>query len=1068
MALSKKCYATKDSLFAYRESGGVNLGGGQDDHLPVGYNPGYRFRSGIVFGLDWTGVKQIVSASLNLKVASQAHMEYGSDPDVYVERATESWTENSYRSSYDSPAGAGWYNATTAWPGPAVTTTGRATWDVNPTEDGWVSVDISDIVEAWAPTTVKKRDGTAGGAASNYGVVLRGVAGDTSTDDTIEFYSRHTANDPYVLIVYSSNTAPTAPTLVKVDGKTTGTSDITDTTPVVTFTGHDADVGDTLSKYDIQIDTTTDNGVAPDWTALAWEAVGGTSGIVDQTVTRTVGTALTSGQWYALRCRTYDAANAQGAWSATFWFRVNAVPTVGTLVPTPGSVAETWNRDATALWTLGGSHAKPVLGFTPADAAGDKITDYEVRIKTSAGGAAVHTADKDNSTPSTALPWTQGVARTVKVNYAILNETTYYWDVRVQDENGTWSNYSGEQTFMVRWGQARYSFQPGATSSNWTWSTGPVNATDQGDASFLFGSASTSTGTPGTWYADIAAAEAAKGTNGWMHVAVRLTAWGVSICTAELTSMRFTYLGAASTPNHWQASGAAGTWTLDSAVRRYGSRSFRCRTDGVTSGNTYVIPYRMTTGDDVPVLPNTSYTFSGWIKTQAAMTNPVRLRLYQAGANTVLRASSAALYDSAAEEGSQDGWVRLSVTYTTLSNEYLIRPMVHYNQGTLASDTFWVDALKLEEGPIATAWSPGYVGQAVVLDAQGVVVDGTAGGTFRMRGSGGTTRDTVELGANGLIVGGDTVIQSPATDELRVGLVDTGGPAKLHVSGDVTTGQPGGELRLDGGGVNRDYWLRNENTVLYVGSTSLNDSVALDDSGGTSPPGSLVDTGAAQLVVGGYVDAVRDGAASRSMFRGFIGPTDTQPAIQLSVDASSRPQIQLGAGGSTAEDITLYRLAANELALGAGDMLTANVPGAAYEAGAAQTIAAAGTSTNLGWGTKLYDTGDSYNATNRYWLVPSGKGGLYLIAGSCNVVNQTAGSANHTRWFLFKGGVEQPGILAQVHGTAGTNASQTFARLVVLAAGNTVSIRAGVFGAQADVSLTAIQIVRLHADGFMT
>lgn len=195
-----------DALIA--TTGALNLGAGADLHLPVsgGYG-GYDIRSLVKFALTWTDVTQIVSAKLYLKQSDQAHLVFGSSPRMYVERITGTWTEGTAKASTEG--GSGWSSSNAVvWPGPATTTTGRVDTSstLNRTENRWVNIDITDIVEAWAPATVLKRDGTAGGAASNYGVMLKSINEAATTNDT-EFYARESSGDPYLVLTYRTATA---------------------------------------------------------------------------------------------------------------------------------------------------------------------------------------------------------------------------------------------------------------------------------------------------------------------------------------------------------------------------------------------------------------------------------------------------------------------------------------------------------------------------------------------------------------------------------------------------------------------------------------------------------------------------------------------------------------------------------------------------------------------------------------------------------------------------------------------------------------------------------------------
>jgi hypothetical protein len=87
--------------------------------------------------------------------------------------------------------------------------------------------------------------------------------------------------------------------------------------------------------------------------------------------------------------------------------------------------------------------------------------------------------------------------------------------------------------------------------------------------------------------------------------------------------------------------------------------------------------------------------------------------------------------------------------------------------GGTAGAKAWFDGIKLEESTVATPWSPAAIG-ATVIDAGGVQIDGFKGGVFRYKGTTGGTRDTVEGGPSGLILGGDTEITAPADGSIAV------------------------------------------------------------------------------------------------------------------------------------------------------------------------------------------------------------------------------------------------------------------------------------------------------------
>jgi hypothetical protein len=82
----------------------------------------------------------------------------------------------------------------------------------------------------------------------------------------------------------------------------------------------------------------------------------------------------------------------------------------------------------------------------------------------------------------------------------------------------------------------------------------------------------------------------------------------------------------------------------------------------------------------------------------------------------------------------------------------------------------WFDALKLEASTVVTAWTPGFVGKGVTMDAGGIMVDASpeGGATFRLQGSAGGGRDRIELGVNGLKFGGDIEMYSPSAGRITI------------------------------------------------------------------------------------------------------------------------------------------------------------------------------------------------------------------------------------------------------------------------------------------------------------
>ena len=726
-----------------------DLGSGKCAHLPVGLGSGVVQRALLQFSLNWSGVTAITSAQLHIRVSDHYHVA----PDsisVYVQRLTGSWTENS--------AGHPATTAATAYPGPAAVGAGQVTASIPSTANSWRTIDITAIVTAWAAS------GIGGGGQGNYGIRL--ISTSEGSNGAVEFWSRESGSDPYISLTYESNTAPSAPTLTApVSG-----SIIVGTVATLGFT-HSDPQGDVCAAYDVEVDATTGNGVAPDWASPAWSSYASTTGINGNYVTRATG-ALTRGQWYGWRARTKDPAGLWSPWSALRYFKINSLPVATPTSPAAGGFAVVRNLHDLAVWTAAGSHAQSRYGWSFSDADGQAQSGYRVRLYSAATGGTL-LADTDHVTSS---------AKTHDGATPFVNGTQYWWTIEVWDTSGESSDECARSAFKVRWAQAIYEYQPtgGVNTSGWAFSAGAVSG---GSAAFLY---ATATGAGGAgrsaWKSTIGSLTPAA----YLNVLVRLSS--LSASQPSLADMTFSYLASAILPDRWSFGGAV--WRLDPSVRRFGIQSLCCQPDG--AGTSYTArPYRLTPGDDVLVQPGVTYTLSGRIKTDGVLHSGAAafIAAYALGWDDPL-AYTASVTDSSA---SPDGWQPVSCTFMVPPGQTTVMiSAVYYDATPTSGDTVWFDGFKLEEGTVATAWTPGFVGDAVVLDANGVAIDGSAGGIFRLRGNAGGARDVVELGANGLVLGGDVAVSSPTTGKLLVdGRFVVADKTALSVDGEIVLSERG-------------------------------------------------------------------------------------------------------------------------------------------------------------------------------------------------------------------------------------------------------------------------------------
>jgi hypothetical protein len=387
--------ANKSSLFA--KTGSSELGGGQDKHLPVGGSwNGYTFRSAVRFATDWSGMKTIQSAVLWMKTSSAVHLAFSSDPDIYVARATSDWTANNSSSSADG--GGGWSTAATNYPGPSLTTTGQVNKDVSTAEQTWISVDISTIVRAWAPTSVE-----GGGGAANYGVVLYGVA----SGDLTEFNSAESTVPPYIVVTYATDTAPVA--------TMTGPTGVQGTRPTLAGTAVDAE-GDPITNVHVEVSQGATVVYQADLGAVAspWSHVP---------------TADLPGGALTVRA-VAGAGGLTGAYSAALAFTVDRPPVVGAFTSPPAS----------------GSNRRPPITFGTSDPDGNATTAWDLQVYATSGGVAA------GSPVYQALAQTSGISagQVTHTPTADLPGGALVVRARVQSGPGAlWSAWSADYPFVV-------------------------------------------------------------------------------------------------------------------------------------------------------------------------------------------------------------------------------------------------------------------------------------------------------------------------------------------------------------------------------------------------------------------------------------------------------------------------------------------------------------------------------------------------------------------------------------------------------------------------------------------
>lgn len=428
---------SKDARIA--DNGGTSLGAGASDYNPIGLYSGYLYRTLLGFSYSFTGMTAITSAILHMKTSTQFYVAFGSDPDLYVQRLTSSWSEGTAVSLSGS-------NAVTWDNQPTATSSNQATVDVPVTETTEFTVDITDlIVDAF-------------NAGVFYGLRLRAVDETTATDVT-EIWAREgsTSHDPWIVVTYSTNTAPNAPTGLAP----TGDAVVNSLTPTFTGTFSDPNSGDTMSGVEIEV--TNDAGTTVMWSSGMLTASGTSFSKVY------AGSALTGNTFYKWRARTKDNSGAIGAWSTYQRFKANSVPSSPTV-----ALAESPTSDIKTLTpTFQLTHNDP-------DATDTNAYKYQIILETSGGSAVWDSGEVTLGTPA------NSVSR-VYNGPALSWQTSYQWKARTQDSNGAWSAYSSYQTFTTHTTAIPINLAPtGDTTAS---STTPTLTGGRGDSNDTLSSA---------------------------------------------------------------------------------------------------------------------------------------------------------------------------------------------------------------------------------------------------------------------------------------------------------------------------------------------------------------------------------------------------------------------------------------------------------------------------------------------------------------------------------------------------------------------------------------------------
>lgn len=738
---AQRDFPAEFSTAMYRRTDGQYKWGGGDEHLPVGVGAaGNTFRAHIRFALDWTGIAKITSAQLIFTISPKLHLD---DRDgnitVYVGYDGAAPPENN---AYGTVCGGGGFLAGT-WDSYANT---DSTYIAGTMQSYWsYGVNVINALGEQAPASVQRADGSPGGGRANTGITI------SDEGKQFEIWSYRagvrtgsTAYRPIIRVNYElANEAPYTPSITTASGTITA-----DTTPDISAWAPGDIDGDTLTEAILEYGVAGGNGSGPTYGSTVGMGISG--GGAGAGATLTASPSITPGSWISYRCRVKDEHGAWSAYSATRYIYVNRAPSVSV---TPGVLAIT-NLAEVAEWTSGGAHAKPRVRLTVSDPDGDYLNAYRLIIRSSAGGTAVYDSGE------VGCWWASGAVVDLSPNVGLINGTSYYVTAYVRDTVGQWSAVSAEQTVRVRWSQAIYQANPGAGSGSYSFASGPVSGSSS-SVVFLYRSATGAAGAgAGAWRGSIGEVDGST----WVNILVRLAIGTDTGTPTALGAMTFGYLGTAQGADQWTFVGFDSTsWALANDVRRYGTRSMRFQRETASPTPTWTIG-RTTNGDvydTVPVVAGETYTVSCWVK---ATLSDGSFRVEVVG-NDIIFAATENVDDTSAY---LDGWRRIQKTFIVpLGVTSLEVRLTYVATSDGVGDTLWVDAVQVEEGPVASIWSPGRAG-AVVMDVGGIAVDASKGASFRLRGVAGGARDNIELGSNGLVFGGDVNVYSGTAGVLTV------------------------------------------------------------------------------------------------------------------------------------------------------------------------------------------------------------------------------------------------------------------------------------------------------------
>jgi len=649
---------------------GSNMGAGVGDYTPFGTYSGYNYRTFIGWSSpSWSGWTKITKATLYCRNSTQYYVAFGSSPSAYIDLITESWSEGSSSSLSTGNA--------TVHPGPSTSSANRVSKNTGATEGAWWSADITGIINQAHPGTF-------------YGVRI--IAQSTSAADVGEIYADDSSSEPYIVIEYETNRVPNTPVVTEPPLGLT-----LDTAPDFQFSASDPDAGNTLKNYDIQV------ALDSAFTSLVWNIATQTAGIAGWAVgpIAYAGTALVPGTTYYYRVRVRDQSDATSAYSATRTFQLNKPPEiVGADLPYGGAnhVAPITNL-ADLVTTLA---PKPRFVFTPRSPVGSPVTGYQVEVQTLAGAAVATETDATTRASGTAVTHNFGTALT--------NLSSYRVRFRAQDALEGYGPWSAFTTFAVKYAQAIYDLNMPSASAITT-----ALVLGAGKAQLLYRTATGAGGAGASaWSPNVPATVPAR-----LNVMLRTASEGSAPAQPKVTTFTISYQQSLVLPYSWSF---IGQWSLDANVRRYGLKSLLLSPGASPAGADH-IAYQ-----NVPNLAAaTDYVLSFWVLVEGYTAGGIKLLVLPTGS-----IDPAAALASLTIARNTAGWERLTLPYRTSEGVDTVRIALLVDKNMVIPTQVHVDGAMLSEGTVAATWTPALTGAPIIIDAQGLLIDGQAGSIIRI------------------------------------------------------------------------------------------------------------------------------------------------------------------------------------------------------------------------------------------------------------------------------------------------------------------------------------------------